>query len=231
MDLQSLDKFIKTLDACAAQDESRTAICAIHELAVLGDQTRLCATDGHILAVVDIFTDLVTYACKQLWLFKLETEGQVSYVTYKKRHLTAEAVHPYPAILNAIPKLKPMTEHSRKCFGIKNIKRYCDLLNAYHERSSMQFDCFLPNYSAASLISADVYVTKGLFILLMPKCTCYTDGELPEVSPINDYLPGFLPEPELPEDALSEQWVGEDTDPDTKPTDAQQDTEATDAKN
>lgn len=204
---KQIKRFFSELDKCTA-DETRPTLQTFHVLSThdrLGQTVcRLCATNGHILVICDVDQDVLDFACVQLILFKKTSPdgNQTSYVTIEKHDLCSDDLFPYPDVMCVIPNLTPALTHPGKIIGLEYMNLALRIREAYNDEKKNKYPYFLPNYTSQSQLMGDVYVEKGLFIYLMPVRTRLIDKYLEEeILPINEYLPGFLPE-KIPEEKL-----------------------------
>ena len=186
--LKGLERFFKVLDTFTSTDETRSCMQAIHVLSSTPDTrgiddkgestgeagtTRLVATDSFVLAICDIETDLLTYAEKQLWLFKKEDgAGKVSYVTMKKRDIPAANLFPYPDVMRIIPgDIVPCEQNMPCAFDWHNVKKYADLRAAYEGcKENKAYNYYMPNYTNARRdpTGAQFFFDSGILIIIMP---------------------------------------------------------------
>jgi hypothetical protein len=226
--LKGLEKFFKVLDTFTSTDETRQCVQAIHVLSSTPDTrgiddtigeagtTRLVATDGSVLAICDIETDLLTYAEKQLYIFKkilpaTDTQPEsVSYVTMKKRDLTEESLFPYPNVMGIIPgDIVPCESNMPCAFNWHNVKKYADLRAAYKGcKENKEYNYYMPNYTNArrAPTGAQFFFDKGILIIVMPLRSRYnmSSGGAPDPAPINEMLPGLFNETDA---ASNKQYV------------------------
>lgn len=197
MDFKTLPKMIKALDAFTAKDEARGCLQSIHVLSTFKkgdiDYIRLCACDGHGLAIVDIEKGYIDYACKNLLLVeKVSDKQEVAYVTPKKVNIDC---FPYPQVMNIIHKnLIPRTTNSDAAFDLSNMARAIKLKECFQSSNS---DYFCPNYQPENekYIDGKYYIIENLMIILMPLHTQYTINKSGiDVLPVSECLPGLLPD-------------------------------------
>jgi hypothetical protein len=169
--------------------------------------TRLAATDGHILAICDIPTDLLDFACgiTPPLLYKKEFEGKRCYVTPKKiENLSSKILFPAPMIDRVISfdNIERLSPSSSSIFGIDDLQRYASIRNAYMDNDRVnEIKVFNPSYKIKTKASGEewrcgkIWVDEGIMILIMPRNPLnpinYTPNNAP---PINMLLPGLLPD-------------------------------------
>ena len=194
LNAMNFPRFLRALDACAVEDVARICMGSIMVLSATKTHTRVFATDAGIAVIVDVETALLEYAITTNLLFRFTCKDEICYRTYAKRIVKEDDLFPFPQITRVIPDMKLMTENTAACFAVKNIQRYCKIMEAYEDLKPGKIRHFQPNYGTKSLRSAFCHIIPGMMVLIMPIMTRYLLAHLEknDTLSIDECLPGLL---------------------------------------
>jgi hypothetical protein len=102
-------KLFRALLACTSKDGSRGILQYIGEVGGNDDECTLCATDGHVVAVINVPIELIERAIIDDIIVKITNEYGTFYIDRKRKNINA-CDCTYPNVRYAFPALKPYSE-------------------------------------------------------------------------------------------------------------------------
>jgi hypothetical protein len=197
MSIKLTDKLISQFDSICANDASRGVLQFIYTLKTDNEDTRICATNGHIMVVMDVTTDSLTTAILHDKLYQYDHETGTYFLTAKNRK-RLNAYTPdylssgYPDISKIIPVFHPVNAPVQKAFNPKYLQVIVTIMQEITGRKKELGVRF--THDSDSEKTASCIVTPEMLILLMPLIFEYYDDILP-AHEIYDFIPEVENEP------------------------------------
>lgn len=204
--IKEIEKVIKAIDACTAKDEYRECLRSIAKMGETETTERLCATDGHVLAIIDMPKEEIEIAIKFAILFPVEgPDGAKAYVTAKKIGIAKDTLFPYPNVFCAIPELIPADSFFTKHVTTDVVERVMGLINAVERRRGEKATYFIPNFVSNYDRGMVVYANDVLFVGVMPLLPKHEDNR----KSMEYYIPGLIRAPKEEEETLEVETLSE----------------------
>ena len=180
----TVKKFVDYIDKkILAENCMRDNLCAFHLFSFSDDNKRLAVTNGHILVIFDISTDLLGYAVNTGILFEKSNVIDCCYTTQRYADRNSDMFFPVPEIKSVIPPFVMAEKSDGKWFNPQLLivaDRIFDVFDSGRRG-------WLPFLHSEDFRGGSACIDMGIFIMIMPIRVLYDRFDLN----LETCLPGF----------------------------------------